>query len=269
MSQFFSSSGQSIGASASASVLLMNIQDWFPSGLIGLNSLQSVGLSRVFSNITVQKHQLFKYRDLIKYSQVSLKLKEVMDTWFRAPWLFPFIAILSLECLFHWLLFLTPTHSQTIAIWFPPIHFAEAALAKVIDESRVTKSTGTSMSLFYLTLCQQLSLLTTPYLKFSLLWASNNTSLQTVLLHSATLSQPSLQARILCLPLNSWCSGVCSGPSSLTLLWMIQFTTIAISTLRASDSATSDLSDPTFPLKLGGQFYLHVLQASLIQQTPN
>ena len=53
------SGGQSIGVSASASVLPMNIQDWFPSGLTGLISLQSKGLSRVFSNTTVQKHQFF------------------------------------------------------------------------------------------------------------------------------------------------------------------------------------------------------------------
>ena len=58
-SQFFTSGGQSIGASASASVLPMNIEDWFPLGLIGLISLQSKGLSRVFSNTTVKKHQLF------------------------------------------------------------------------------------------------------------------------------------------------------------------------------------------------------------------
>ena len=57
MSQFFTSGGQSIGASASASVLLMNIQDWFSLGLIGLISLQSKGFSRVFSKTTVQKHQ--------------------------------------------------------------------------------------------------------------------------------------------------------------------------------------------------------------------
>ena len=49
----------SIGASASASVLLMNIRDWFPLGLTGWISLQSKGLSRVFSNTTVQKHQFF------------------------------------------------------------------------------------------------------------------------------------------------------------------------------------------------------------------
>ena len=50
VSQFFTSGGQSIGASPSASVLPMNIQDWFPLGLNGLMSLQSKGLSRVFSN---------------------------------------------------------------------------------------------------------------------------------------------------------------------------------------------------------------------------
>ena len=54
MSQFFTSGGQSIGASALASVLPMSIQDWFPLGWIGLISLQSKGLSRVFFNITVQ-----------------------------------------------------------------------------------------------------------------------------------------------------------------------------------------------------------------------
>ena len=59
MSQFFTSGGQSIGGSASASVLPMTIQDWFPLGLTCWISLQSKGLSRVFSNTTVQKHQFF------------------------------------------------------------------------------------------------------------------------------------------------------------------------------------------------------------------
>ena len=54
MSQFFTSGGQSIGVSGSASVLPMNIQDWFPLGWTGCISLQSMGLSRVFSNTTVQ-----------------------------------------------------------------------------------------------------------------------------------------------------------------------------------------------------------------------
>ena len=59
MSQLFTSCGQSIGASASASVLPMNIQGWFPLGLTGLISLLSKGLTRVFSNTTVPKHQFF------------------------------------------------------------------------------------------------------------------------------------------------------------------------------------------------------------------
>ena len=59
VSQFFTSGGQRIGVSASTSVLPMNIQDWFPLGLTGWISLQSKGLSRVFSNTTVQKHQFF------------------------------------------------------------------------------------------------------------------------------------------------------------------------------------------------------------------
>ena len=65
MSQLFASVGQSIGASASTSVLTMNIQDRFLLGWTGCISLQSKGLSRVFSNTTVQKHQFFS-------SQVSL-----------------------------------------------------------------------------------------------------------------------------------------------------------------------------------------------------
>ena len=66
MSQLFASGGQSIRVSASASVLPMNIQDWSPLGWTGWISLQSKGLSRVFSNTTVQKHQFFR-------SQLSLK----------------------------------------------------------------------------------------------------------------------------------------------------------------------------------------------------
>ena len=58
-SQFFASGGKSIGASTSASVLEMSIQDWSALGLTGLFSFPSKGLSRVFSNITVLKHQFF------------------------------------------------------------------------------------------------------------------------------------------------------------------------------------------------------------------
>ena len=59
MSQFFELGGQSIGVSASTSALPMNIQDLFPLGWTGCISLQSKGLSKVFSNTTVQKHQFF------------------------------------------------------------------------------------------------------------------------------------------------------------------------------------------------------------------
>ena len=73
MTQFFPSGGQITGASASASVLLMNIQDWFPFGLTGWISLQSKGLSRVFSNNTVQKHRFFG-------AQLSLFIHPYMTT---------------------------------------------------------------------------------------------------------------------------------------------------------------------------------------------
>ena len=59
MRLLLASGDQSIGASAPASVLPVNIQDWFSSGLTGLTSLESKGLSTVFSNTTVQKHQFF------------------------------------------------------------------------------------------------------------------------------------------------------------------------------------------------------------------
>ena len=59
VSQFFTSGGQSVGSSASASVVPMNIQDWIPLGWTGWISLQSERISRVFSNTTVQKHKFF------------------------------------------------------------------------------------------------------------------------------------------------------------------------------------------------------------------
>jgi len=72
--RLFPSGGQSIGASASASVLPTNIQDWFPLGLTSLISLQSKGLVRVFSNTTVQKHQFFS-------AQLSLWSNSHIHTW--------------------------------------------------------------------------------------------------------------------------------------------------------------------------------------------
>ena len=73
-SQFFASDGQSIGVSALASVLPMNIQEWVPLGWTSWISLQSKGLSRVFSNTTVQKHQFFG-------TQLSLQSNSHIHTW--------------------------------------------------------------------------------------------------------------------------------------------------------------------------------------------
>ena len=74
MSQPFTWGGQSIGDSASASVLPMNTQDWSPLGWTGWISLQSKGLPRVFSNITVQKHQFFGV-------QLSSQSNSHIHTW--------------------------------------------------------------------------------------------------------------------------------------------------------------------------------------------
>ena len=74
MSQFFASGGQSIGVSASASVLPMNTQDWSPLGWTDWISLQTKGLSRVFSNTTVQKHQFFS-------AQLSSQSNSHIHTW--------------------------------------------------------------------------------------------------------------------------------------------------------------------------------------------
>ena len=74
MSQFFALRGQNIGAAASASILPMNNQDWFPLELTGLISWQSKGLSRVFSNTTVQNHQFFG-------TQFSSQSNSHIHTW--------------------------------------------------------------------------------------------------------------------------------------------------------------------------------------------
>ena len=74
MSQFFALGGKSIVASALASVLPMNIHCWFPLRLTGLITLQSKGLSRIFSNTTVQKHQFFS-------TQLSSQSNSHIHTW--------------------------------------------------------------------------------------------------------------------------------------------------------------------------------------------
>ena len=92
----FASGGQSIGASASASVLPMNIQDWFPLGLTGLISLQSNGLSRVFSNTTVQKHQFFSAQlSLYSNSHIHTWLLEKSELWLDRPCAISFCSAVS------------------------------------------------------------------------------------------------------------------------------------------------------------------------------
>ena len=102
MSQLFASGGQNIGVSASASVLPMNIQDWSPLRWTGWISLQSKGLSRVFSSITVQKHQFFG-------PQSSLWSNSWICTWllekpyffkshpFKFLWRLPYIGIIDIS----------------------------------------------------------------------------------------------------------------------------------------------------------------------------
>ena len=81
MSQLFPSGGHSIGASASASVLPMNIQGWFPLGLTGLVSFLPKRLLRVFSNTTVQKHQFCAHPSLWSNSQIHTRLLEKWQIW--------------------------------------------------------------------------------------------------------------------------------------------------------------------------------------------
>ena len=91
MSPFFIAGGQSIAASAS--VLPMNIQGWFPLGLTGLISLLSMGLSRVFSSTTVQKHQFFS-------AQLSLWFNSHIHTWLlEKPWLWLYRPLSAKWCL--------------------------------------------------------------------------------------------------------------------------------------------------------------------------
>ena len=98
MSQLFASGGRSIGVSASASVLPMNIQDWFSLGLTGLNSLLSKGLSIVFFNTAVQKHQFFDAQPSLWsnfHIHTSVQLLSCVR-FFATPWIAACQASLSI-----------------------------------------------------------------------------------------------------------------------------------------------------------------------------
>ena len=102
MSWLFISGGQSIGASASTSVLPMNIQGWFPLGLTGLISLLSRGLSTVLSSTTIWKHQFFGTQpSLWSNSHIHTWLPErpVPDYWEKNSWIIEFSNLLN------WILF--------------------------------------------------------------------------------------------------------------------------------------------------------------------
>ena len=87
MSQLFTYGGQIIGVSASASVLPMNIQDWFPLGLTGFISLQSKGFSKVLSNTTIWKHQLFAWGgQIIGVSASASVLSKNIQDWSPLGW---------------------------------------------------------------------------------------------------------------------------------------------------------------------------------------
>ena len=88
MSQFFTSGGQSIEVSASASVLPMNIQDWFPLALTSLISLLSKRFSRVFSNTTVQNHQFFSIHPSFFMIQLSHPYMTMVNTTALTKWTF-------------------------------------------------------------------------------------------------------------------------------------------------------------------------------------
>ena len=106
LSWFFASSGQSIGASASAPVFPMNIQGWVLLGLTGFISLQSKGLSRIFSSTTVRKHQVFGIQpSLWSISYIHTWLLQKSELWLYRPlltnWcLWFFICSLALSQLF-------------------------------------------------------------------------------------------------------------------------------------------------------------------------
>ena len=85
MSQFFTSGGQSIGASASSSIFPMNIQYWFPLGLTAWISLQSKGHSRVFSNPTVENYKFRAQLSLWSNSHTHSWLLEKPQLWLVGP----------------------------------------------------------------------------------------------------------------------------------------------------------------------------------------
>ena len=132
MSQFFTSGGQTIGVSASTSVLPMNTQDWSPLGWTGWISLQSKGLSRVFSNTTVQKHQFFSAQlslySLYFFNFFSARLLLTPMNLMPPPWPAKNGSFLEMGLELQWtqikhLLLCEARHQEDLTRLFPGVYF--------------------------------------------------------------------------------------------------------------------------------------------------
>ena len=132
MSPFFPSGGQSIGVSASASVIPVNIQDWFPLGLTGLIPLQSKGLSRVFSSTTILKHQFFMVQLLYLYMTTEKTIALTMWTFVGK------VLSLLFNMLSRFFIAFLPRSKRLLISWLQP-------LSTVILEPKKIKSVTASM----------------------------------------------------------------------------------------------------------------------------
>ena len=120
MSQLFTSGGQTIGASASASVFLINIQGWFPLGLTGLISLQSKGFSGVFSSTTIWKHQFFSAQlPLWPNSHVllSVKAEVLIKEWFQRSQPLAFAHTYKMLIFLTWAVWFSLINSNFLKLW--------------------------------------------------------------------------------------------------------------------------------------------------------
>ena len=139
MSQFFASGGPSIGASASASVLPMNIQDWFTLGWTGwISFLLSKSLSRIFSNTTVQKHQFFSTQPSVwSNTHIYTWLLEKSQLWLRQTFVVKIMSLLF-NTLSRSVIALLPRSKRLLISWL------QSSFA-VIWEHKKTKSVTVSI----------------------------------------------------------------------------------------------------------------------------
>ena len=166
MSQFFTSGGQSIGVSASASVLPMNIQDWFLLGWTGWISLQFKGLSRVFFNTTVQKHQFFG---------TQLSLHPYMTTGKTIA-----LTRRTTEGNFRTLSSCWRVQEKSPHIWWPEVKLlsAEQSWKKSLSLTTtfVTYIISSLFKIIYLFLSSVVNMFVPHYLPFQLQWNLNSKS---------------------------------------------------------------------------------------------